>query len=326
MSSSSVLASGQTALKYYPKLNAVTGSVTATLLLCQINYWWHAMGRKPFYKFAAPCQHPYYKPGDSWQEELGFTRREYEGALKRIAIKIGTDDDKRQHLDSALVFYWTDGNRMTHWELNEPVFNRVLDEILTPDVQTANVQNVHQQGELMSKTAISDVENRHYIESENTTEITKSEITITAPCAGDAGASAPREKPKKKPKKPQSPDHPFQIYTALMETVRNSRLSKGPNLAAIKRLCSTGCTRADILGCAGWLKSQPFWRDKPVNAMTVEKNIDEWVNQGRPARAAPNGNGRGNGNRHPVAWGGGDGAASGLGEWTQEEKERYGIE
>ena len=74
-------------ISYRPRLNSETGSVTGTILLCQIMYWAEHSGN-PFWKFMQPCEHHQYRQGDSWCEELGFTRTEMETAFKRIGQKI----------------------------------------------------------------------------------------------------------------------------------------------------------------------------------------------------------------------------------------------
>jgi hypothetical protein len=80
-----LLADDKEMITYRPKLNQLTGSVVATILLQQIIYRWVRSNRHPFYKFGAPCAHPNYKPGDSWQEEIGISRSELETALKKSA-------------------------------------------------------------------------------------------------------------------------------------------------------------------------------------------------------------------------------------------------
>ena len=114
-------------LLYHPAWNALTGSPLATLLLGQIQYWWNTMGCRPFYKYTAPC--PAAVPGDSWQEELGFSRRQFESARDRIAVKITRGVSKKEALETSLVIYWTDADRRTWYQLNEPLLLRRLAEL-----------------------------------------------------------------------------------------------------------------------------------------------------------------------------------------------------
>lgn len=76
----------QKVLKYCPKLNAITGSVTASILMCQLEYWFQKTKDQPFYKFLEPCEDVCYKNGDSWTEELGFSRFEFRTAFSKIGI------------------------------------------------------------------------------------------------------------------------------------------------------------------------------------------------------------------------------------------------
>ena len=113
-------------IPYRPEYNLITGQVTASILLQQINYWWHIMKRCPFYKFRAPCKHEKYKEGDSWTEELKITVHEFDGALRIIGSKVIKGSNKAELTRTNLVLYWTDSNRMTWYQLNEKLFYTAL--------------------------------------------------------------------------------------------------------------------------------------------------------------------------------------------------------
>lgn len=110
-------------ISYRPSWNNLTGSVNATIFLQQVLYRWLNQGRVPFYKFSAPCKHRYYRAGDSWQEELGFTRRELENARRRVSILT-----RGNLLPTQLISYWYDIGRKTWYALNEPL---LLDKLAT---------------------------------------------------------------------------------------------------------------------------------------------------------------------------------------------------
>jgi len=108
-------------IQYLPKLNPFTGSKEATILLLRVLKWWtwaKARGQTRFWKFVAPCDHPNYKRGDSWREELGFTRHEFETALGKIGTRITQATDKDAVLAScelnACVLYYTSAKRVTY--------------------------------------------------------------------------------------------------------------------------------------------------------------------------------------------------------------------
>ncbi|WP_070001126.1 hypothetical protein [Cellulosilyticum sp. I15G10I2] len=71
-------------LKYCPELNQITGSINATILLLQLEYWFTKMTGDKFYKFLDICEHELYKKGDSWVEELGFSKQEFRTAFSKI--------------------------------------------------------------------------------------------------------------------------------------------------------------------------------------------------------------------------------------------------
>jgi hypothetical protein len=109
-------------IPYRPQHNEVTGSVNATLLLQQIIWHFEEAERKPFPKFRKPCQHEDYCDGESWTEELGFGKSEFDTALSRIGTKITHGVSKAEMLKktdpTGLVLYWTDHNRTTWYMVN----------------------------------------------------------------------------------------------------------------------------------------------------------------------------------------------------------------
>ena len=111
-----LIADDQGMISYRPGWNKFTGSINATILLQQVIYRWVKHGRQPFYKFSAPCSQPAYREGDSWQEELGMSRKELENAKKKIAVST-----QGNLADSALVSYWRDRYHKTWYALNEPL-------------------------------------------------------------------------------------------------------------------------------------------------------------------------------------------------------------
>ena len=99
MSVLNILAADKSMIAYRPALNKQTGSVLATILLQQIIFRWSHNQRKEFYKYKEPCAARHYRIGDSWTEELGFTRREFDSALKSLvdleAVKTRVDIERK---------------------------------------------------------------------------------------------------------------------------------------------------------------------------------------------------------------------------------------
>lgn len=111
-------------IPYRPALNGITGGIIPTLIFQQIMYWWEKHRGQPFFKFKEPCEHADYKQGDSWCEELGISRWEFDSSISKISQKINRKTPKNP---SALVWFWTDASRLTWYELNETEVDKCLE-------------------------------------------------------------------------------------------------------------------------------------------------------------------------------------------------------
>jgi hypothetical protein len=146
MGYSNLLAEDKRLVTYRPRLNEVTGSVTATVLLQQIIFHADNKGNRPFYKFRAPCGHRLYKEGDSWTEELGFSPAEFDTARSKIATRVKKGDSKTEALKGEtanhLIIYWTDASRVTWYMLNVDLLNRILEKLYADSGNMKKVQIV----------------------------------------------------------------------------------------------------------------------------------------------------------------------------------------
>jgi hypothetical protein len=104
MSFISIISKDVSIIPYRKELNKITGGVTATILLQQMVYWYEKTGG-PFYKFKEPCQHKAYVEGSSWCEELGYTRREFDTAYKKLE-------------EAGFLSKKTSIDRMTYYDVN----------------------------------------------------------------------------------------------------------------------------------------------------------------------------------------------------------------
>jgi len=134
-------------IAYRPALARRLGNIVSAIFLQQVVYWWDGRGEKEFYKFISPCDHKAYKKGDSWREELMFTRREIELALETVATRLSKDKlvdgkvvkgiSKTAALRGSdlknLVIYRSDSNRVTWWTLNDRLLNEFLADIYGED-------------------------------------------------------------------------------------------------------------------------------------------------------------------------------------------------
>lgn len=100
----------------------LAGDARAALFLAQALFWWFAAGRRKYYKFNAPCSHPRYRPGDSWQEELRLTRTTLATARRRVAVRVRMSSEAEIHTAfaaGALMVYGTDESHLTWYMVNE---------------------------------------------------------------------------------------------------------------------------------------------------------------------------------------------------------------
>jgi hypothetical protein len=75
-------------IPYIKELRPIAGSVTAVILWQQLDYWFEKYP-DGYYKFLSPPEnaHPSYKTGDSWCEELGFSKEEFRCAFDKIGVR-----------------------------------------------------------------------------------------------------------------------------------------------------------------------------------------------------------------------------------------------
>ncbi|MCB8945851.1 MAG: hypothetical protein H6658_19050 [Ardenticatenaceae bacterium] len=127
-----LIADDHNRVSYHPKWNGFTGGVTSSIFLQQAIYWWVRSKRRPFYKFNEPCSHRAYKDGDSWSEELGFSRKELETARGRVASRTKGDISS-----DSLISYWVDASRKTWYAVNEVLLLEKLAEIYPEPVDNS---------------------------------------------------------------------------------------------------------------------------------------------------------------------------------------------
>lgn len=101
-------------IRYIREYRNYTKSVTGAILLRAVIDWYKTKGSY-FYKFKEPCNHSLYVEGDSWCEELGFTKHEFDGAIKEIGQKLKKGTKKNPNV---FVWYWIDMDRLTHYQVN----------------------------------------------------------------------------------------------------------------------------------------------------------------------------------------------------------------
>jgi hypothetical protein len=124
-----LIAEDRFSIAYRPRLVKIAGSVTAAILLQQTLFHWRTSNYQSFYKFKEPCDHPFYREGDSWTEELGFSRREFDTALKLIGYKVSKKKNAPDETEGVYVGYKIEIDRITWYIPHEENIKRALWEI-----------------------------------------------------------------------------------------------------------------------------------------------------------------------------------------------------
>jgi uncharacterized protein YodC (DUF2158 family) len=109
-------------------------SVTASILMQQLDYWFNIQGKESFYKFLEPCDNQHaYKTGDSWTEELGMSADEFKTAFGQIGVsykskaKYDAAPDKFQ--GKYYCSYFNRVNRETRYFRNNELVDRDLNSL-----------------------------------------------------------------------------------------------------------------------------------------------------------------------------------------------------
>lgn len=136
-----ILAITRSSIPYVPELRPLTGSVTATILMQQLDYWFE---RHPdgFYKFQdASPDNPAYKLGDSWAEELNFSVAELRSAFDAIGHRHKSKTEWAESTDPFHgKFYccYTDRRtRLTFYFRNHAMVDAALDALVLKQNQSA---------------------------------------------------------------------------------------------------------------------------------------------------------------------------------------------
>lgn len=291
-----MLAHERKAIAYRPELNLWTGGVLQTIFLQQALYRWHHAGKRPFYKFNSPCQHKLYRPGDSWAEELGLTRRELETA-RSIAHKT-TFKDHQDDLAKSLIVYWTEVNRVTYYLINEPGINVLLAAVYDTSPATLsalrNAQIVHY---VMPDPVITLMHESGIMNTERSRDNIKNLSTERGAASSTSssvgpGNGADEEKPE--PKKPEPrgtgskrPSTHSQLMAAYRKALGYAITNGAAEGKAAKQLLADGYDVAQVIACYEHLKAQKFWEKKHLSLASVRKQIGAFANNGAQQVAVP---------------------------------------
>lgn len=169
-----IIANDKNIIPYRKELNLITGGALESIFLAQLLYWYEVNDCNEFYKFREPCDHPLYKEGDSWCEELGF-------GIKIIDRIIKAFKDKG-FLTTRITI-----DRVTFYSLNIKLINELLEsiyenvEVAITKIPKGNFRNC-QKGNYETIKRGNSIKNNNYSSrdySETTSETTSENLTPT---------------------------------------------------------------------------------------------------------------------------------------------------
>ncbi len=121
-------------IPYVKELHPIAGGVLGCLVMQQLDYWFegHPEG---YYKFLMPSDHPAYKNGDSWTEELGMSVDEFRTAFDKIGLryKSKSEFDKAEDKFQGKFYcsYVDRRSNLTYYFRNHDLVDAALDELLS---------------------------------------------------------------------------------------------------------------------------------------------------------------------------------------------------
>ena len=136
-------------IPYIKELRPYAGSLSACVAMQQLDYWFDKMP-DGFYKFVDACEHGFYKPGQSWCEELGMSRDEWRSAWAHIGV---THTSKKNFEKSENPFINSEGkevfycvvqdriSKVSYYYRNHKLLDKVFDEILRGHTPAAVGEN-----------------------------------------------------------------------------------------------------------------------------------------------------------------------------------------
>ncbi|MEM8519008.1 hypothetical protein [Janthinobacterium sp. CAN_S7] len=153
-------------IAYMPELNPISGGILPSILMQQLDYWFH---RYPdgFWKFLEPCANPMYKEGDSWTEEIGMSQYEFRTAFDSIGYRHSSKSAFLAAPDKFLgrmyASYVDKRANLTYYIRNHALVDQKLDELVArgaptrsqPPENKANVDSRSAGGVVPPSTAAS---------------------------------------------------------------------------------------------------------------------------------------------------------------------------
>lgn len=123
-------------IPYVKELMPIAQSVTGCILMQQLDYWFERCPNG-FYKFQSAVDHPAYRVGQSWVEELGISADRFRIAFDRIGVRYISKSDYRKAPDKFkgrfYCSYYDRRTGLTHYLRNHELLDKRLDALVACD-------------------------------------------------------------------------------------------------------------------------------------------------------------------------------------------------
>lgn len=120
-------------IPYVKELQPLAYSVAGCILMQQLDYWFERY-QDGFYKFMEPSEHPRYRAGESWCEELGMSADEFRTAFDKIGTRHKSKSQFEQAEDKFQgKFYCSYLDRrtnLTYYFRNHSHLDKALDALI----------------------------------------------------------------------------------------------------------------------------------------------------------------------------------------------------
>jgi phage replication O-like protein O len=118
-------------------------------------------------------------------------------------------------------------------------------------------------------------------EAKDGTSEQKESVQIPEGIRGDSFLNVLKKSYKEKgrrsaPSSPEENNQVRQVFVALKESRGWNTSKRAAEAKAVRWMITQGYTPTQILACHDHLKTQPFWREKSLYMMSVQKEIGEW--------------------------------------------------
>lgn len=128
-------------VKFIPELNLKFKKTEATLLIGQLEYWFSKYANG-FYKFMEPCEHPHYRFGDSWTEELSLSRKVLNKAFDLVGVryksKSAYEEESDKFKGKLYASYYDRGENKTYYIRNHDFLKELFSQKETKETDAAS--------------------------------------------------------------------------------------------------------------------------------------------------------------------------------------------